>query len=116
MKNWPISVGSSFILITILTLGCSRSPEEACADTTTAFVMSQSFVKKHLKSPGTAEFPYTSSKDVNIEYQGNCRHKVWAYVDAQNSFGATIRNRYYVEVKNKIGTDTWELKDIEISK
>ena len=38
-----------------------QKAEDACKDTTMAFVMSQQFVKKRLKSPSTADFPYTSS-------------------------------------------------------
>jgi hypothetical protein len=38
---------------------------------------------------------------------------VWAYVDAQNRFGATIRTRYWCEVEY-IGNDMWRLIDIDL--
>ncbi len=91
-----------------------RTPEEKCADGTTAFVMSQSFVEKRLRSPSTADFPYTSSEGVRMQYMGECTHKIWAYVDAQNAFGATIRTNYYTELQNKKGTDEWRLIDLKM--
>ena len=58
-----------------------------------AYVMSQDFMKDYLKSPSTAKFPMYSA--INVIQTDN-RYKVEAYVDSQNSFGATVRNRYYM--------------------
>ena len=110
----------AFGLFLVLAAGSSdnRTPEEKaddrCKDTITAFVMSQEFVKKRLKSPSTAEFPYSSSEGVTVLYQGECKHKIYAYVDAQNSFGAVIRTKYYAEVQNQKGTDTWRLLNLDM--
>jgi hypothetical protein len=97
----------------------SRTPEQraqaSCDDTIAAFVMSQSFVKDRLKAPATAEFPSMSDSGVSVKYVGDCTHEVRAYVDAQNSFGAKLRNQYYVKLKNTRGTDTWTALDIQIA-
>ena len=96
----------------------SRTPEEkakaGCEDPIAAFVMSQSFVKDRLKAPATADFPSFSDSGVSVKYVGDCTHEVRAYVDAQNAFGANIRNRYYVKLKNQKGTDTWNALDIQM--
>jgi hypothetical protein len=105
----------------VLALGSSdsRTPaqkEQAdCEDKTTAFVMSQSFVEKRLKAPATAVFPHMTDSEVNVKYLGDCTHEVRAYVDAQNSYGALIRNRYYVRLQKQKGTDTWTALEVQIS-
>lgn len=88
--------------------------EKRCSNETMAFVMSQNFVKRELKSPASASFPSTSSQGVRTNYIGDCTHEVWAYVDAQNSFGANIRTEYYVKIKNEKGTNSWSLLDIRM--
>jgi hypothetical protein len=107
------------VLVAILgSLGNNRTPEQKaqakCEDKTTAFVMSQSFVKKRLRAPTTADFPWITDSEVSIKYVGGCTHEVRAYVDAQNAFGAKIRNRYYVKLQNQKGTDTWSALEVQI--
>jgi len=56
-----------------------------------AYVMSQEFIQKQLKSPSTAKFP--SYYEINVIQTDN-RYKVEAYVDSGNSFGAIVRTNY----------------------
>ncbi|WP_350545847.1 hypothetical protein [Pseudoalteromonas sp. 5-MNA-CIBAN-0065] len=88
--------------------------EEECKSDYTHYYMAKKFVKRYLKSPSTAEFPSSNDSDVRVEYVGNCVHKIWGYVDSQNSFGAIIRTPYYVEIKNEIVDDKWSLLDINM--
>lgn len=105
------------IVLWIILSGCSddRTPEEKaearCTDKIEAYVMSQQFIEGRLRSPSTAEFPYINENGVSIKYLNECKHLVVSYVDAQNSFGATIRNKYTVIVQNVKGTDKWKLID-----
>lgn len=58
-----------------------------------AEVIAEKIVKSNLKSPSTAKFCKHS------EYSITCSGNTWTvkgYVDAQNSFGATIRNEFTV--------------------
>lgn len=58
-------------------------------------VIAEDAVKEQLKSPSTAEFSPKDETTFTIE------DNVWeisGWVDAQNSFGATIRNTYTVKV------------------
>lgn len=111
MRKWVFVVSCLGILA-----GCS-SEEKACQDSTMAFVMSQNFVKQHLKSPGTARFPTVSDRGVEVRYLGEkygCQHYVGAYVDAQNSFGGTVRNHYSVIMEKVPGKDVWKASDLTI--
>lgn len=121
MFNRNVISGLLFSVFLIFALGSSddRTPEQkeadTCQDTTQAFIMSQTFVKRNLKAPSTAEFPWSPSSDgVTTLYLGECKHHIVAYVDAQNGFGAMIRSKYSVTLRYKKGTDTWFLEDIEI--
>ncbi len=92
----------------------ARKIEEECNDAAGAYVASQEFVKKLLKSPATADFPSITDNEVTINYQGDCRLKVFAYVDSQNSFGALIRSGYYAELKKIRSDKSWQLIDIQL--
>jgi hypothetical protein len=94
--------------------GKMTEAERKCIDTSMAFVMSTQFVKDKLRAPATADFPYSHSEGVKTKYLGDCTHEIYGYVDAQNSFGAKIRNKYYAKLKNQMGTDSWSLLDISI--
>lgn len=86
-----------------------------CNDTTMAFVMSQTFVKRNLKAPSTAEFPWITDDQVAISTKPDCGFRVIGWVDAQNGFGAQIRSKYVVDLKyldDEAGT--WQLTDITI--
>ncbi len=68
----------------------------------------KSFIEKSLKAPATAKFP--SYNEFLADKKGGY-WEVYTYVDAQNSFGAMIRTRFCVKMKN-LG-DTWQLVDIQ---
>jgi hypothetical protein len=84
-----------------------------CNDSTYAFVMSQNFVKRALKSPSTAKFPNITSDGASAQNLGGCRHQVNAYVDAQNSFGAMTRTRYRIEMQYN-SDNTWSASNLRI--
>jgi hypothetical protein len=80
-------------------------PEKPAAehDKIAAWTMAQMFVKDHLKSPGSADFgsllkEYQSPNE-RVEDLGDGKYRVTGWVDAQNAFGAKIRNRFGVTVQ-----------------
>lgn len=89
-----------------------RNNEQNCKNETLAYLISQSFVEKSLKSPSTAVFPNISKEGISVQYLGECTHEVFAYVDAQNSFGGMIRTRYYARVRYDERADTWHLEEL----
>ena len=85
-----------------------------CNNSIMAFVMSQEFVKKHLKSPASADFPYISAAGVSSVPDGKCNFSISAYVDSQNGFGATIRAYYTVEMNFDRSTQLWRTTDLNL--
>ena len=80
-----------------------------------AWVMAQQFVEDNLKSPGSADFggvfnDYQDPDDVVTDLGGG-KFRVTAWVDAQNSFGATIRTAFVCELEYA-GNDRWRLTDL----
>jgi|TARA_X000001388_G_scaffold3203_7_gene2359 hypothetical protein len=98
--------------------GESMTPEQraqaSCESGTEAILVSRDFVEDRLRAPSTADFPSTNSEGVRSRYLGNCTHEVWAYVDAQNAFGAQIRTKYYAKLKNPDGAGTWYVVELEM--
>ncbi|EPG5527376.1 hypothetical protein [Pseudomonas aeruginosa] len=93
-----------------------QAERAACMNSTMAFVMSQGFVRQRMKSPETADFPMITSPGVRVEYlpkEEGCKHAVLAYVDAQNSFGGTVRNRYFV-IMERVKDNVWRAHDLKI--
>lgn len=81
-------------------------------DNIAAFVMSQTFVEKHLVSPSTAKFPYSSgAKIVKLD---SVTWRVTSYVDSQNKLGGMIRT-YYEAKLMYLGNEEWKLLDIKFS-
>lgn len=82
----------------------STAPEHSAVE---AYTACQGFVRDRLKAPSTADFPWVKSSDVT-ESLGDGRYRVRSYVDAQNSFGAMIRNSYDCTVRYRSGAWTAE--------
>lgn len=76
-----------------------------------AYVISQQFVRQQLKAPSSAQFP-VYNKDMVIT-NDNKRFKVKSHVEAKNSFGATVRNKY-VCIVTHIEKDQWELNNLQL--
>ncbi|WP_062391107.1 hypothetical protein [Pseudomonas abietaniphila] len=85
--------------------------ESECRNTVAAFVMSQGFVKRSLKSPASAVFP---SQAVASTQAGQCKFVVVAYVDSQNGFGALIRTSYVASVEYLPATREWKLNSLNM--
>jgi hypothetical protein len=73
------------------------------------YSMAQLLVKKALKSPSTASFPW-SADEYEVYDLGNSRYSVSSWVDSENSFGATIRTYFNIVMKN-VG-DSWRTESI----
>lgn len=78
-----------------------------------AWVMAKEFVKRELISPGTADFgslfkDYQNPNDHVVEL-GPDTFRVQGWVDAQNQFGALIRQHFVVVIKDN--GDRWQAID-----
>jgi hypothetical protein len=84
-----------------------------CESTSSAYYMSQTFVRKSLKAPATAVFPSYNAEGVSTQFIGDCTHIVRSYVDAQNGFGALIRTTYFAKLKYT-GGDYWNIISLDM--
>lgn len=104
----------SALALAAILAGCSKTPP--CEDRIGAFVMAQEFIKRDLKAPSTAVFPYIggeNTSDPTKTGDGRCAFAVRMSVDAQNSFGAQLRQRYSVVLSpDQDGSGNWSLESI----
>ena len=76
-----------------------------------AITIAEKEVKAKLKSPSTAKF--SSSSETSVTRNGNT-WRVTGWVDAQNGFGATLRNSYAVKIEFA-SSDTYTVKECTVS-
>lgn len=103
------------ILATIVLTGCSSTDKPLSES---AAVMCESFVKRQLKSPGTADFPGVTDADyaktTTLSDTKPWKYKVTGVVDSENTLGATVRSNYVCTVSTK-DNDTWTLEDLDLT-
>lgn len=73
-------------------------------------VQAQEFVKRSLKAPSTAEFPW---EPVSAGTDGTGLYQVESYVDSQNSFGAMVRSKWMLNMR--LVGDKWILEKMQIN-
>jgi hypothetical protein len=80
-----------------------------------AFIQCQAFVKSRLKAPATAQFP---SKPLSAIDVGSNTYIVTATVDAQNGFGALLRNNWLCKTQYTGGhpaaPSSWSLQSLSM--
>lgn len=79
-----------------------------------AYFNSQVYVQTQLKAPSTAKFPNSKDPAVVVADLGGNAAQVTAYVDAQNSFGAMIRQHYTATLKWQ-HDDIWKVTDFKFT-
>lgn len=102
-----------FVIIFVLIMYYSSQPEKVHKpDNIEVYVMAESTVKQKLKAPRTAKFcGYTQSKIINYEPK---KYTVLGCVDAQNSFGAMVRNNFEVSLEWR-GNDQWRVINVDVN-
>jgi len=85
-----------------------------CSDRAMAYIMSRRFIERELKTPSTAKFPSFHDEGVHAAQAEECKFRVSAYVDAQNSFGAMIRTRYTIDMEYLPGDRTWRGTNLQM--
>ena len=71
-----------------------------------AAIIAQDYVRDTLKSPSSAKFE--SINRATITRQGSDKYTITSWVDSMNGFGAVIRTRYTVQVRDN-GNGKWSL-------
>lgn len=71
-------------------------------------------VRKLLKSPSTAKFPGAFNAQGHVtKAPGEQVYRVRSWVEAQNSFGVTLRYDYRAEIE-QFDKDRWRVNSVEI--
>lgn len=89
----------------------STTTDKTDDEVTMAWVMAKEFVKRGLKSPGSADFgsvlkgDYQSPKD-HVRKLGPNRYEATGWVDSQNAFGALLRTRFSITMERN-GNGEW---------
>lgn len=73
-----------------------KAKADAEDDGNVAAICAQNYVEDNLKSPSSADFPWSLGNKTAL---GDNKYLVSSYVDAQNSFGAEIRTNYICNVE-----------------
>lgn len=92
-------------------VGGSGGSDSRSHDKISAYTICQQFVEDRLKAPSTADYPWDATE--RTTYLGSTRYRVDAYVDAENSFGAKIRNDFECTVKYT-GGGNWRLENLNM--
>lgn len=96
------------ILVSVSGGGDAKPKGPDYGDEIGAKVICQQFVERQLKAPSTAKY-----SDERVTAHKKALWTVLGNVDSENSFGATIRNRYFCQAKHIKG-DTWQPVDVEL--
>jgi hypothetical protein len=104
-----------FIIVAAsLSGGADPAPPSAPRDQNTAenaSSMCMVFVERNLKAPATAKFDYSADQASRVD---STTWESSGVVDAENSFGAMLRNRYYCKLQYNRGRDTWTPLSVRI--
>ena len=111
-QNYPLSarIVGFLIFAAILVFcmaKCNTDPGDGSPTTAEVWYIAKQFAKKDLKSPATAEFPRQTADGVNINDRGNGKYTVTGYVDAENSFGAKLRQHFIIDIQKQPDSDKW---------
>lgn len=108
-----------FISLSTLLLGCKTEPTDYCSDDSLAlgvtYVTAKNYVTRSLRSPSTAIFQRRGGKDgAIVTHINGCIFRVTFHVDAQNAFGATVREHFdlqavYVPTTEKYHFTTYQV-------
>ena len=79
------------IAVLLLSPSLAKPPSESLV-----YAHSQIIVEDYLKAPATAEYP--GSDGCTVNKIDDHTYTVAAYVDSENSFGATIRSKFVVDI------------------
>ena len=102
------------VIVCLYWFASCRDTVAARGDLSGAWVAAQSFVEQRLKSPASAKFEFGAAHDGAVRLVGDRIYSVESYVDSQNSFGATIRQKFRLQVKSGPGGE-WQLVNGEIN-
>lgn len=104
MKTLRAAIAAALMIATLASCsgaGGGGDAEDEC----------KTLVEDRLKSPSTAEFGDSASSELG---KTGARWEVTGVVDAENSFGGTVRMTYKCDLTYDEGTGTWEAALVDV--
>lgn len=113
MNKKIVTIGIILVLLVIGLSGCTNTEKSNAENSRNVkmYQKSKEYIKESLVAPATAEFPDIS--EATIKQITENSWTVFSYVDAENNFGALIRNWFMCEF---IEYDTLILLDANMGK
>ena len=85
--------------------------EQRCADTATAYMMTQGVIQERLRDEANPYFP--RRPEISVKHLGECRHQVTGHFSAHSQDGR-LTQRNYVAIMRYAGNNYWQLESIKI--
>lgn len=101
-----LAAGVGLILAIVVAAIVTGGSERTTGSETGAWVVCTERVAEQLRSPSTADFPAMRSADIT---GGPTEYAISSYVDAENAFGATVREPWTCEARFT-GGDSWSVR------
>ena len=107
---------SVFIILNFT--GCGSEEKEKEITISDLRVVAKEGIKNNIKTPATAEF-LDSNEDWHVKELATGdnnikKYSICSYVDAENEFGAKIRNRFVVIAQFNLEKDTYQILDVKL--
>lgn len=81
-----------------------------CYSSTSAFTAANLEVKRRLKDPDSAKFPWVTDAEVKIQkITGTCTFSITSHVSAKNSFGAYSPQSFDAVVQYDMSSRSWRV-------
>lgn len=101
-KSIAIVAGILAVPLLMAPKGCSVATGAGDANKATAIGACEKSIKNQLKAPSTADF-----SNERATKSGSSAYEVDGDVDAENSFGAKLRDSWFGHAWTRNGGDTW---------
>lgn len=92
-------IGVVALLLLIVPVSCRMFAASPDNNKNLAYVVARNAVRRQLKAPSTAIFPHSYDQGVSVTRLEDNSFAISSFVDAQNSFGAQVRQRWVANVR-----------------
>ena len=117
MKSFAVRISGLLLLcwVTVSFLASSEDSDAPRDNSILAYNLAEECVKQRLKSPSTAEFAGLFEKKDHVTKIGPDKYQIRSYVDAQNSFGAMIRNQWSCTITLYNDGDSYKCENVIVN-
>jgi hypothetical protein len=100
--------------LSLIALGIPPANERECLSEESAYEYAKKMVEYRLRSPSTAEWQSQSEAIILSQDEMECGYQIFSHVDAQNSFGAMIRQDFTITVQFEKESSKWAVRSLNM--